>query len=133
MVNSSLGLSIPVTARLCNIATSSTGVLYAIIHNMSDQRMHVVKYKHDMTNLATIINWQFRDPSGICIDSNDIMYVTDRKEHKVIAFTTEGKYLGSFGRSRTSPLNPCGVAVDKTGNVYVCDYVTGEVLVSRPY
>ena len=77
--NSSLGLSIPVTARLCNIATSSTGVLYAIIHNMSDQRMHVVKYKHDMTNLTTIINWQFRDPSGICIDSNDIMCVTDRR------------------------------------------------------
>ena len=92
----------------------------------------MVKFKHDK-HLDTITNSQFKDLVGICIDSNnDIMYVTKEKGYEVMALTTEGKYLGSFGRSGRSPLNPCGVAVDKTGNVYVCDYVTGEILVSRP-
>ena len=120
-----------VLVHLSNIATDSKGVLYAIGHYGVDECM-VVEYKHDK-HYANITNSRFKDPVGICIDSDDIMYVTDRREHKVMAFTTKGKYLGSFGRSGRSPLNPCGVAVDKTGNVYVCDYVTGEVLVSRPY
>ena len=28
---------------------------------------------------------------------------------------------------------PCGLAADKSGNVYVCDGSTQEVLVSRPF
>ena len=119
------GSNIPFPVHSCNIATDSKGALYVI----GDI---VIKYKDDK-HLATITNSQFKDLVGICIDSNDIMYVTKEEGHKVMALTTEGKYLGSFGCSGRSPLNPCGVAVDKTGNVYVCDYVTGEVLVSRPY
>ena len=120
-------------ARFCNINTDSKGVLYAIGHYAFDQHMRVVRYTHDKNRFTTVFDGQFGDPFGICIDSDDIMYVTDRREHKVMAFNKEGKYIGSFGRSGRSPLNPCGVAVDKTGNVYVCDNVTGEVLVSRPH
>ena len=49
-------------------------------------------------------------------------------------FTTEGKFFGSFGctRSGKPTLEPRGVAVDKTGNVHVCDGRSGEVMVSRP-
>ena len=43
-------------------------------------------------------------------------------------FTTEGKYLGCVDDIP----DPHGVAVDKTGNVYVCARTRGEVLVSRP-
>ena len=72
---------------------------------------------------------QFHWPLVISIDSNDIMYITDETKHQVMMFTTEGEFLGSFGRSGKCFL---GVAVDKTGNVYVCDHNSGEVLVSRP-
>ena len=121
-------------AHFCNINTDRNGVLYAIGHYVFDQHMRVVKYTHDKERFTTVSDEQFGDPFDVCIDSDDIMYVTDRREHKVMAFSVkEGQYLGSFGRSGRSPLNPYGVAVDKTGKVYVCDYVTGEVLVSRPY
>ena len=117
------GSNMPFPVHSCNIATDSKGVLYVI-------RDMVVKFKHDK-HLDTITISQFKDLVGICIDSNDIMYVTKEEGHKVMALTTEGKYLGSFGCSGRC-LNARGVAVDKTGNVYVCDYVTGEILVSRP-
>ena len=83
------------------------------------------------------------------------MYVADRKLCQLKVFTTEGEYLGTlqhqnaldsqskvkassqyqFSRplyGHTPIQHNHGVAADKNGNVYVCDYVTGEVLVSRP-
>ena len=70
----------------------------------------------------------------ICIDLNDIMYVTDRSKCQVMMFTTEGKFLGSFVHNLGGHLfYPCRLAADKSGNVYVCDGSTQEVLVSRPF
>ena len=71
-------------------------------------------------------------PHGICIDSDNIMYVTDRTNNCVKVFTTEGAYIGSFGGTRDHSFQPRGVAVDKTGNLYICDN-SGKVLVSRIY
>ena len=79
-------------------------------------------------------------PLGICIDCNDVMYVTDYYKQQVMVFTTrtEHKFLGSFVGSGIqvlflhSSLRLHEVAVDKIGNVYVCDVNSDEVLVSRP-
>ena len=76
-------------------------------------------------------NHWFGQPWSISIDSNDIMYVTDINKRQVMMFTTEGQFLESLGHSEKQILDPLGVAVDKTGNVYVCDFCSGEVLVSR--
>ena len=97
----------------------------------------VLKFTPEGKYLATIGSMgeqphQFGLPLAIAIDSIDILYITDEKKLQVMMFTTEGQFLGSFGRSEKQILNPRGVAVDKTGNVYVCDVDSGEVLVSRP-
>ena len=96
----------------------------------------VFKFTSEGEHLATIGSkgeqpHQLSLPTGISIDSNDILYVSEGKRH-VKVFTTEGEFLGIFGRTRTPNFNPNGVAVDNSGNLYVCDDNSGEVLVSKP-
>ena len=100
----------------------------------------VLKFTLDGKHLATIGSrgdqpQQFGHPTFICIDSNDIIYVTDKIKHQVMVFTTEGKFLRSFVRRLGGKLvlDPRGLAADKSGNIYVCDHGSNEVLVSRPF
>ena len=86
------------------------------------------------------------------------MYMTDRDKGVVLKFTpqgehlatigsngelhyqfseprtTEGEFFESFGCAHSGKpmLEPRGIAVDKSSNVYVCDCEGREVLVSRP-
>ena len=113
--------------NLMDIAIDTKGMVYVT----DPDKGHVLKFTSEGKHLGTIGSkgekpHQFAWPLCICIDSNDIMYVTDRNKHKVMTFTTEGEYLGCVDDIP----EPHGVAVDKTGNVYVCS--REEVLVSRP-
>ena len=72
-------------------------------------------------------------PVGICIDSNDILYVCDLGDHYIKTYTTEGQYLGKLCCRERFP-DPKGIAVDKIGNIYVSDdSYRGALLVSKPY
>ena len=47
-----------------------------------------------------------------------------RSNHRVSVFTSEGQFVTSFGRRGQGPGEfnyPCGITVDNSGVVYVCD------------
>ena len=69
--------------------------------------------------------------AGITIDSNDIVYITEKDENRVSLYTTEGSFLRSFGmRGKFIWLDkPRGIAVDKDGLVYICDSGNSRLLV----
>ena len=117
----------------CCLAIDTKGMVY-----VTDFDCGVVfKFTPEGKHLATIGSkgeqpHQFSSPTQICIDSNDIMYVINGDRHHVMMFTTEGEFLGIFGHAGTPNFNPAGVAVDNSGNHYVCDDNSGQVPVSRP-
>ena len=64
-------------------------------------------------------------PTGVSIDSDDIVYVTERDNHRVSMFTSEGQFLRSFSTkgAEAGKFNPpYGIAVDRDGLVGVSDY-----------
>ena len=116
----------------CDIAIDTKGILYVT----DTKKAAVLKFTPEGEHLATIGSkgeqpHQFLCPLGITIDKNDIMYVADPKKHQVMMFTTEGEFIGNLVHPGSTIFNVCGVAVSKTGNLYICD-ADGEVLVSKP-
>jgi hypothetical protein len=62
------------------------------------------------------------DNSGTATDGD--IYVTRHGPNVVYIFAKTGKYLGELTEGSSGPFNePCGVAVDQTGSVYVDDYL----------
>ena len=62
-------------------------------------------------------------PLGVYV-AGQYVYVADLYNHKLAVFTTEGKYVTSFGQRGGSEGDfdcPWGVCVDVDGFVYVCD------------
>ncbi len=60
---------------------------------------------------------QFRDPHAVCIDRQDRVWVADRENNRIQIFDTQGKLLDIW----TDVLDPCGIAIDKAGTVYICE------------
>ena len=60
------------------------------------------------------------------------VYVTDYSSHHMSVFTTEGKYVTSFGKQGSGEgefSHPVGICVDRDGYVYVCDQYNGRIQV----
>ena len=116
----------------CRLVIDPKGMVYVADFNCGV----VFKFTSEGEHLPTIGSkgeqpHQLSLPMGISIDCNGILYVSKGKHH-VTVFTTDGEFLGIFGRARTPNFNPTGVAVDNIGNLYVCDDNSGQVLVSKP-
>ena len=61
-------------------------------------------------------------PSAIDVDTNNLVYVSEYYNHRVSVFTPEGLFVVSFG-AKGQIYCSCGLAVDDSGIVYVCDII----------
>jgi len=79
------------------------------------------------------------EPSGLAIDVSGNIYIADagnnriRKVNKLGVITTmagngTGGFSGDYGPATTAELyNPYGVAVDKSGNIYIADEINNRI------
>ncbi len=66
---------------------------------------------------------RLENPTGVCV-SGQYVYVSDWGNHNIAIFTTEGKYVTTFGQcgAKRGQFNkPTGLCVDRDGFLYVCD------------
>lgn len=69
-------------------------------------------------------------PSGIAIDSKDTVYVTEISAHRVSVFSADGLFVMSFGQEYRKQLQePCGIAIDEDGHIYVCNQGNGYLII----
>ena len=81
-------------------------------------------------------NAKFNKPNGICIDSNDNLYVADTNNNRIrkitpsgIVSTIAGSTLGFADGVGNSALfnKPSGICVDSNGNIYVADTYNAKI------
>ena len=67
----------------------------------------------------------FNNPWGVAVNSKDEIAVTDRCNHRVQIFNSDGNYLRSFGRQGNKAGEfsfPTGITFHQNGNIFVADH-----------
>ncbi|MCP4708348.1 MAG: 6-bladed beta-propeller [Planctomycetes bacterium] len=69
-------------------------------------------------------NWYFNNPSGLAVDNNGRVYITDLLNHRIQVFTVDGVLItmwGSRGEGDGEFNYPNGVTIDQNNNLYITD------------
>jgi sugar lactone lactonase YvrE len=75
--------------------------------------------KHELTTPG-----DFSGPTGVALDKDGNLYVTDTMNYRVEIFDAEGKFISQFGRHCDGWgcfAHPKGIAVDGDGHIWVAD------------
>ena len=121
------------------LALGEPGELFAVItridKNCNIARYSVGEYQDQEELLSTFgargvgpgkMEW----PSGIALDSDRNVYVTDAWTDSVSVFSNDGEYVRSFGSSGDGAgqfRRPSGIAIDADDNLLVVDTVNHRV------
>lgn len=73
---------------------------------------------------------QLNSPRGVAVSGDNIIYVADLNNSRIVKYSTDGKYLGSFGKKGEKVgefKEPSGVAVDSENSVYIADAWNGRI------
>ena len=71
----------------------------------------------------------FNGPLGVAVSPASVIYIADSGNGRVLALNPDGSLAGTItGTGSSALVNPQGVALDSSGNVYVSDAALNQVL-----
>ena len=74
----------------------------------------------------------FSLPSGVAVDRDGNVYVTDTFNNRIEIFDADGTFVSAFGKNGDGPQDferPKGIAVDRDGHIWVADSAQDRVKV----
>ena len=72
----------------------------------------------------------FGAPTGVAVDKDGNIYVTDTLNNRVEAFDADGAFIRTWGKSGDGPgyfARPKGIAVDSDGHIWVADQMNDRL------
>jgi sugar lactone lactonase YvrE len=78
---------------------------------------------------------EFSMPSGVALDADNNLYVTDTWNNRVEVFDADGNFIREWGKSGDRPgrfSRPKGIAIDSDGHVWVGDAVQDRLQCFTP-
>lgn len=131
---------------LDNVLTAAYGresVLRAPAHLTTDSRQRLIIADADVPAIHVLDGKnsfrieggpgrRMRVPSGVAVDAEDNIYVSDERQRVVLVYDSEGVYRRSLGIEYGENMfeKPSGLAIDRAANrLYVLDNAANELLV----
>jgi len=91
------------------------------------RKIGVPSKKHTLTDPGT-----FSLPTGVAVDKEGNVYVTDTLNNRVEIFDAEGNFVSMFGKAGDGPghfARPKGIAIDSDDHIWVLDAVQNRMKV----
>jgi len=82
-------------------------------------------FKQTIGTFGSGIN-QFSYPSGITIDQNNMIYISDMNNHRIVKYNSSWYYQETIG-SRNTLFSPHGLSHDLDGNLYVASQYNDRI------